>query len=609
MEPRQYPPVAKALKKYYGYDSFRPGQLDLIHALLDGKDVLGIMPTGAGKSVCFQIPAIFMPGITLVISPLISLMKDQVAALNQAGIPAAYLNSSLTFAQYKKALYLAKMGKYKIIYVAPERLNTPGFLDFASSVTISMIAVDEAHCVSQWGQNFRPTYLEIPKFAAALAQRPVMAAFTATATGSVREDMIRQLDLHDPQLLVTGFDRKNLFFDVRQPKDKFSALLRFLEDHPHESGVIYCLTRKETEEICRRLNEQGYPCTRYHAGLSNEERSQNQDDFLYDRVRLITATSAFGMGIDKSNVRFVVHYAMPPSLENYYQEAGRAGRDGANAYCLLLYGPGDWNTNKFLIENSNEDNEEQLQWDMNRLRAMDAYCKTPMCLRSTLLQYFGESSQGHCDACSNCQSSWISEDITKEATTILKCLHELPYAYGVSTITEVLKGSDREKIRSSRLNTISSYGALKDLTARRIRLILDFLLIKGYLIRSDDHYQTIRASALFEQAIGIKETIEMKRKHEGHESHLSKPAIHSDDSEKADTLFSQLRALRTKIARSLSLPPYLVFSDSTLLEMVRHKPQSPAQMLEINGVGPVKMKKYGQPFLDLICESARKEKD
>ena len=599
MSEKRYPPVLKALKKYYGYDQFRPGQPELIKALLDGRDVLGIMPTGAGKSVCFQIPAVFMPGITLVISPLISLMKDQVAGLLQAHIPAAYLNSSLSFAQYKKALYFAKQGRYKIIYVAPERLNTPGFLDFANSVDISMIVIDEAHCVSQWGQNFRPSYLEIAKFAKTLKKRPIMAAFTATATGPVKSDMIKFLDLYNPKVLVTGFDRKNLFFEIQKPRDKFKALETFLEDHPHESGIIYCLTRKETEEVCQRLNDQGYPCTRYHAGLSPQERAENQDAFLYDKVPLIAATNAFGMGIDKSNVRFVVHYSIPSSLENYYQEAGRAGRDGAPAHCLLLYAPGDIMTNKYLIEKSNEDNEEQKRREIHRLNAMDAYCKTPMCLRSYILQYFGESSPGKCSGCSNCQADWIDEDITKQSAIIAKALQELPRSYGMMTVLDFLKGKNTAKLRDAGLTVLSQYGALKNESSDQIRLILEGLLIQGYLTRSSDQYQVLYSTKKLDQAIRNQETITFQRKSTSADRHKKTHALDKPEAVSM-SLLEKLKKARTQLARKYSLPPYLIFNDATLIHMAQLLPTDEESMLEVNGVGTYKFERYGKTFLTVI---------
>lgn len=604
MPEKRYPPIHKALKKYYGYDSFRPGQEDLIHALLDGRDVFGIMPTGAGKSVCYQIPAIFMKGITLVISTLISLMKDQVASLNAAHIPAAYLNSSLTFGQYKKALYFASQGKYKIIYVAPERLNTPGFLDFVSKVEISMIAVDEAHCVSQWGQNFRPRYLEIARFAQTLPRRPIMAAFTATATGPVKDDILRLLGLRNPKMMVTGFDRPNLFFEVRETRDKFSDLEKFVSEHRFESGIVYCLTRKDAEEVSRRLSDQGFPAACYHAGLSDAQRSKAQDDFLYDRVSIMCATNAFGMGIDKSNVRYVVHYSMPSSLENYYQEAGRAGRDGAPAHCLLLFSPADIHTNQFLIERSceeNENGEEQMMRELARLKAMVSYCKTPMCLRSTILQYFGESSTGSCDKCSNCTSEWIEEDITEKAIHIHEGIESLPHAYGMNLLIDFFKGRDLKKLRDLGAYSLKGYRSLSKLSPDQIRMILDSLLMQGYLNRSADKYQTIFETPRMREAIENKEKIVMRRKKSKHDIHHG-PASSSKRSDVPE-LFRKLRDVRLNLARENKLPPYLIVTDATLMALIEARPANLEELLQVSGFGQVKVERYGQAFLDALHES------
>lgn len=606
MNQKKYPPVHKALKKYYGYDSFRPGQLDLICAMLDGRDVLGIMPTGAGKSVCYQIPAVFMKGITLVISPLISLMKDQVTALLQAGIPAAYLNSSLTSEQYRKALYFASQGKYKIIYVAPERLMTPAFQQFVQNVDISMIAIDEAHCVSQWGQNFRPSYLDIAEFASTLPHRPVMAAFTATATGPVKDDIMHMLNLQSPRLLVTGFDRPNLYFEVKKTRRKFEDLVEYLEEHPGESGIIYCLTRKETEEVCQKLCDQGFPCTRYHAGLDELERSKNQDDFQYDRVPLITATSAFGMGINKSNIRFVIHYSMPSSLESYYQEAGRAGRDGAPGECILFYSAADIMTNKFLIEKSNEENPEQLSRDMHRLNQMDAYCKTPLCLRSYILQYFGEASSGTCDNCSNCNGDWVEENITLEAATIYKALREMPRPYGMATVRDFLKGKDLEKLRSSGLTSLPSHGALKAKSADEIMLLLESLAGRGYLERSSDRWQVVYPTPLLHKAVMEKTDIIVRRKPD--KAYKQKKSIIPSKAAQAveagqpyeSGLFDLLKKKRKELASEKGLPPYMIFSDATLMEMAKTMPLDKEELLEVHGVGQVKLDQYGSAFLGVI---------
>ena len=427
------------LKNYFGYSSFREGQELLIEAILTGRDVLGIMPTGAGKSVCYQVPALLLPGVTIVVSPLISLMKDQVQALNQAGIHAAYINSSLSEGQIAKALQLAAGGRYKIIYVAPERLETYGFLQFARQIEISMLTVDEAHCISQWGQDFRPSYLNILPFIRLLSKRPVISAFTATATERVKEDISCVLGLVEPQILVTGFDRKNLFFSVETPKKKLDYVIRYVEEHPDESGVIYCATRKNVELVYGQLLTAGVSVTKYHAGLEQEERKQNQEEFMYDQKPVMVATNAFGMGIDKSNIRYVLHYNMPQSMENYYQEAGRAGRDGAAAECVLLYSAQDLVINRYLLESKEpnpENSEEDLlalqERDLERLRQMSYYAMTKRCLREYILQYFGEVGKGRCENCSNCQKEFEEIDVTKEAGKILTCIQEMRQRYGRS---------------------------------------------------------------------------------------------------------------------------------------------------------------------------------
>ena len=441
------------LKTYYGYDTFRDGQEELIDCLLNGQDVCGIMPTGAGKSVCYQVPALLLPHVTLVVSPLISLMKDQVRALNQMGVHAAYLNSSLSWNQYKKALAYAKEGRYKIIYVAPERLLTEDFLDFAASTPISLLAVDEAHCVSQWGQDFRPSYLKIPEFVRTLPIRPVIGAFTATATREVREDIIRMLELSDPHVAVTGFDRKNLYFEVRHDKDKYRSIRDYLLAHPDSSGIIYCATRKNVEEVCDRLLADGFRATRYHAGLSDEERRANQEAFTYDDAPIMVATNAFGMGIDKSNVRFVLHYNMPKNMESYYQEAGRAGRDGAKADCILFYSGQDVITNQFFIEQDRDNEEltgealeEVRRQDRERLKKMTFYCHTTDCLRDYMLRYFGEFGSNYCGNCSNCLNTFETIDITELANDLIGCILTSGMRFGVNVILDTLRGSKNEKV-------------------------------------------------------------------------------------------------------------------------------------------------------------------
>ena len=611
------------LKQYFGYDTFREGQRPLIDSVLKGRDVLGIMPTGAGKSMCFQVPALMMEGITLVISPLISLMKDQVGALNQAGVHAAFLNSSLTMGQYVKALRLAKEGRYKIIYVAPERLETEGFLEFTLSenVHISFLAVDEAHCVSQWGQDFRPSYLKIMEFLKKLPYRPVVGAYTATATEDVRDDIMDILELQNPYVMTTGFDRENLYFAVKKPVDKYKELVHYLKDREKKfsgsSGIIYCLTRKNVEDICYRLRKEGFSVTRYHAGLSDEERKENQEDFIYDRRQIMVATNAFGMGIDKSDVRFVIHYNMPKNMESYYQEAGRAGRDGEPAECILYYEPMDVRTNRFFIENG-EDNEELDEFtrqlvkerDIERLKQMTFYCFTSECLRHYILKYFGENSSGYCGNCLNCMTQFEEVDITNETRAIIHCMDANRMNYGVSTIIDILRGAKNQKILSKGLNQNPEYGTLSQITVARLRQIIQELMYQGYLELSGDQYpviQTTRKSAEFQQN---NRTFVMKLAKEKEQEGVSgrkqkrgsrkKAGAAAMLSEKDLELFETLRVLRREIAGEEKVPPYMIFSDKTLALMSAAHPANLEEILRISGVGEFKLQKYGERFLQVI---------
>ena len=494
----------EVLKKYFGYDSFRAGQETLVNGILSGRDTLGIMPTGAGKSLCYQIPALLMPGITLVISPLISLMKDQVTALNQAGIHAAYLNSSLTQGQYQTALRNLIQGRYKIVYVAPERLLTESFLWAASQIEISMVSVDEAHCISQWGQDFRPSYLKIPDFVEQLQVRPVVSAFTATATAEVREDIAAILGLQDPVTLVTGFDRKNLRFSVKQPADKMAATLAYIMEHPDECGIIYCLTRKTVEEVHNALVGRGFSATRYHAGLSDEERRENQEDFIFDRKEIMVATNAFGMGIDKSNVRYVIHYNMPKNMESYYQEAGRAGRDGLPSECVLFYSGQDVVTNQFFIdrmEAAEGMDEETAALVRERLKKMTFYCFTNECLRAYILRYFGEYGDNYCGNCSNCLTQFEEKDVSETAKNLIGCVKTARRSYGMTLIVDTVHGSKNSRLIQVGMDQNPYYGTCEEEPIYRLRQILNHLLVEGYLFLTDDKYPVLELTEKSEEIL------------------------------------------------------------------------------------------------------------
>lgn len=596
------------LKKYFGYEQFRHPQEAIIDTVLAGRDVLGVMPTGAGKSLCYQIPALMLPGITLVISPLISLMKDQVSALVKMGIPAAYINATLTPSQTKTVLQRGREGRYKLIYVAPERLSSPDFFGLCGAVEVSFVAVDEAHCVSQWGHDFRSAYLAIPDFIRRLPECPLMAAFTATATKEVREDIRSLLGLRNPEIFVSGFDRPNLFFDVRHPQGKFNELLRILKAHPDESGIIYCATRKTVEEVTARLNQMGYEATRYHAGLSDRERKKNQDDFLFDRKPVMAATNAFGMGIDKSNVSFVVHYNMPKNIESYYQEAGRAGRDGEPAECVLLYEKKDIVINRYFIDHGFENNaldsatrQKIRENELKQLNEMIHYCTTDQCLRKMILNYFGENAGDHCGNCANCCNDFVVEDRTDDGFLILTCVDEVHQRFGITMVADILKGSRNKRIRSLNLTLLSSYGMMSDRKVSEIKKSIDELIDQEYLFTTDDEYPVIGLTEKGRDVLEGEVRVEIrKRENDSVDIRAKDETRMEQTSLPQDELYEMLRQKRNELAEAEGIPAYVIFSNATLRDMSRKQPRTIGELLNVSGVGKVKQQRYGAVFLEVI---------
>lgn len=635
----------EALTRYFGYDSFRPGQQGIVEALLAGRDVLGVMPTGAGKSVCYQIPAALSPGVTLVISPLISLMRDQVDALNDLGLPAAFINTTQTPDEQAMVFAQAAAGQIKLLYVAPERLETGRFRDFAARTPISLIAVDEAHCVSQWGQDFRSSYLGIGDFIAGLPQRPPVGAFTATATERVRRDIVGLLGLRNPAVTVTGFDRPNLYFDVVKLETKYKAawVARYVADHPDESGIVYCATRKTTEALADTLNQMGHPAVAYHGGMSPDAREAAQRDFITDKVPVVVATNAFGMGIDKSNVRYVIHHNLPESIEAYYQEAGRAGRDGEPSRCTLLWNESDIVTRRRLLDNDYENErltpEEQEIVRQSKRRLLDGmvgYCRTTDCLHRYMTRYFGQelspnagsaagediaadsSQSGRCGACSNCESTFETIDVTRVAQAISRCVHDAGQRVGSGKIVKILRGSRAQDLAWLNPERMPTFGMLKDVNEARVRDVLSQMATDGYLsiaegrmpivmfgaraaetAAPDFHYEIKRverksAAAGSGRSGGVADTADS--------ANVPGDALGSyipDDDE--ESLFQKLRELRRTIAQEIGKPPYIVFSDKTLRDMARIKPVTNAQFLAVNGVGQHKLDLYGQRFMQAIA--------
>lgn len=598
----------EALKVYFGYDSYKPGQEEIIDSILAGKDVLAIMPTGSGKSICYQVPALLLPGITIVISPLISLMQDQVKALNEAGIKAGYINSSLTESQISTVYARALDGAYKILYVAPERLESYEFTNFVDKVGISMVTVDEAHCISQWGQDFRPSYLKIVDFIDGLSKRPIVSAFTATATEEVKNDISCVLKLKDPKIVVTGFDRENLYFDVETIKKKDDYVLEYIKNHPEDSGIIYCATRKNVDALYELLSNAGIQVARYHAGMNNEDRKESQNDFIYDRSPVIIATNAFGMGIDKSNVRFVIHYNMPQSMENYYQEAGRAGRDGEPSQCILLFSAQDIMINKFLLDHKDftdipyEDIELIRQRDAKRLQIMEGYCRTSGCLRNYILEYFGEKRNEPCDSCGNCHREFAEIDMTEDAKLVINCVWETKGRYGLNIILGTLLGANRARLKELGTTEYKTYGALKSRSESELRLLISQLLLDGYLYQTADKYSVIRLGNI--DPLKEASACVLIRTYEDREPERqtrSRSRRSTDSLTKAGyELFETLRQLRLTIAREEGMPPYIVFSDKTLIDMSVKAPRDRLSMLEVSGVGEAKYEKYGERFIEAI---------
>lgn len=602
----------ETLKYYFGYDSFRDGQENIINAILSGRDILAIMPTGAGKSICYQVPALMLPGITIVISPLISLMQDQVKSLNEAGIHAAYINSSLSENQISKALSLAAQGHYKIIYVAPERLESSEFIWFAMNVEISMVTVDESHCISQWGQDFRPSYLKIVSFIEQLKKRPIVSAFTATATEEVKDDILCTLGLNNPVTVITGFDRANLYYRVEHIKRKNDFITDYVKQHKNESGIIYCATRKNVDAVYELLFKNGVSVARYHAGMSNADRKNSQDDFIYDRASVIVATNAFGMGIDKSNVRYVIHYNMPQSMENYYQEAGRAGRDGEPSQCILLFSAQDIMINRLLLENkdfseiSDEDAELVRERDAHRLRVMEMYCRGTGCLRNYILNYFGETTDTQCDNCGNCHRDYKEQDMTAQAKWVINCVAETRGRYGLNIVLGTLMGAKRARIRELGTNNYKSYGALKEYTEDEIRDLIMLLIDDGYLIQTEGRYSVIKIGNGIERLRDDSNRIVVRRYDEKEPERKKQTGAKRKKTDELTSegydLFEKLRALRLEIAREESMPPYIIFSDKTLIDMCVKKPANKEEMLNVSGVGEHKFAKYGERFIEAICK-------
>ena len=594
----------KILKKYFGYETFRSGQEALIGHILNGEDVLGIMPTGAGKSICYQVPAMILSGVTIVISPLISLMKDQVDSLNEIGIPATFINSTLSYTDYEQTIENIVNNVYKIIYVAPERLNSDTFLNLLNKIEISMFTIDEAHCVSQWGHDFRPSYREIANVILNLKKKPIISSFTATATQIVKEDIINLLHLNNPFSLTTGFDRQNLKFSVEVPSSKNQFVIDFIEKNKNNSGIIYCLTRKNVDSLYDELSELGYSVSKYHGGMTEKQRSAAQDDFTYDRTLIMVATNAFGMGIDKSTIRYVIHYNMPKDLESYYQEAGRGGRDGEPAECVLLFSRADIVANKFLIESVPSENHFQ---EYNKLNDIIDYCNTDKCLRKYILEYFGETPEfDECGNCSNCLTDTELTDITSDAQKILSCIKRMGERFGSGLVTDVLKGSKTAKIRTFGFDRLSTYGIMNEYSKDTIKDLIYYLVTEGYIRTIGDKFPMLALEltaneVLFKgKKVFIKRKIEKIKTTEKNVDKSTSKKQSYQDLKYDEELFEILRKIRMDIAKENNIAPFIVFSDASLKQMSTFYPIDADKMLEIEGVGLNKLVKYGNVFIEAI---------
>lgn len=584
----------RILKEYFGYEDFKKGQYELIDGILRGQDVLGIMPTSGGKSLCYQIPALLMDGVTLVISPLIALMKDQVDALREYGIEATYLNSTLTTLEQKTRLAEIENGLYKLVYIAPERLNASDFINVAMNLKIPFIAIDESHCISQWGHDFRPSYREIPGFIDALSHRPLLGAFTATATEEIIGDIKKILRLNNPLEITTGFDRPNLYFGVEKGIDKKKYVFEYLKSHSQQSGIIYCATRKEVEGLGKELNDKGFSASIYHGGMGSDERQKSQDSFLYDQNLIMVATNAFGMGIDKSNVRFVIHYNMPKNMEAYYQEAGRAGRDGEESECILLFSPQDVVKQKYLIETNNM-NPKREALAYTSLQILVDYCHTHECLRKRVLEYFEEVlDKNNCGKCSNCLDNREKVDITVEAQKILSCVYRMNEGYGVTIVADVLSRSSNKKVLALGFNKLSTYGIMDNYGKKEIQQLILFLVAEGCLAMTEGKYPVVKLTPRSVNILKGKEKI-FKRGDIVRDNQKKDISMH-------ESLFNDLKNLRKKIAMKKNVPPYVIFADTTLKEMAKYLPQNKNELLRVKGVGAVKVETYGSMFLDTIVK-------